>query len=107
MLTPEAEFALPVSTGEVRPPRGKTAGNSLAGGVLPGKPSSAPVIGAENRYYEPALSAILHPSAWMGDRSGKCGFTVFCIEKTSAIDIFDGENESRSLHDPEILGLSF
>jgi hypothetical protein len=66
-----------------------------------------PVIGAENRYYEPALSAILHPSAWMGDRSGKCGFTVFCIEKTSAIDIFDGENESRSLHDPEILGLSF
>jgi hypothetical protein len=33
--------------------------------------------------------------------------TVFGIEKTSAIDILDWENESRSLHDPEILGLSF
>ncbi len=74
MLTPKAKIAPPTSTGEVRPPRGKTAGNSLAGGVLPGKQAGRPAIGAKSRYYDPALSAILHPSAWMGDPTGKCGF---------------------------------
>jgi hypothetical protein len=33
-------------------------------------------------------------------------FTVFGIEKTSAIDILDWENECRLRHDPEIFGSS-
>jgi hypothetical protein len=65
----EAESSLPA--GEVRPPRGKSAGNHHAGGILTGKPSSGPVIGAKSRYHDPASSAILHRSAWMAGPSGK------------------------------------